>query len=864
MRPRFGIWLISLLLCATATAQTKPPQDVKLRAFRVEAKPEENLETTVGLKERYALLIGISKYANSALSLNFAAADAQSLYKVLLDPEIGAYKPENVRLLVDDQATRKNIISAMNTWLKNRVTADDSVLIFYSGHGALGNGSEAYWVNYDADAEDLASSAVSNKEISNAIADLPARRKITLIDSCFSEATAKKYRAVVPATVFDEFKGTGVVTIAASTGQQKSVEVSGHGAFTYHLLDALQGKADTNGNGVVELDEIWNYLNERVQKTAADAGNKQTPVLMAERMEHGFPVTVNPSASAAPLVDKLKTMYGAGEITLDEMAEAEKALMRREGNSELRNLYKGLAEKAINIQYFRQLKSVVTGGNAAAGAAPNVPRSPLDPLVTGAPPGGGGAGASGAELEAFRVADEVGTFDGWLRYLQQYPRGYLVASVRSRLEEMDKKKSEQAAYDLAKQADNEKTWQQFLSLHPSGAHTQEAERRVADLRQKRESEMNAFRLAESKNLASAWTRYLDEYPSGQFAAIAEERVQTLKRAEQEKEDAAYSRAMRNNTVEDWDRYIGDYATGRYVDDAMKRRADLVKKIEDDRAAKAENDLYTAAVKGDSLESWGAYVAKYPKGPHTEDATKRVEQLKWIQFADVVTVPAGQFTMGSDAKNETKPAHRVDLDGFLMGRSEVTNEQYMRYVGETNYRRPLDPSFLKNYMNGHPELPVLGVTWDDALAYCKWLSDKTGAKVRLPTEAEWEYAASGGKPGLLYPWGGEQPRTKTRYKDNAPNGPKTVAAALYPPTAFGLLNMAGNVAEWVLDYYSDAYYRGSPPKNPPGPAAGKERVVRGGSWKSNAEELTVTRREKQMPSVPSEEIGFRVIIEAAKK
>jgi formylglycine-generating enzyme required for sulfatase activity len=847
----------------TAFAQTAPPQGAKQRAFRVEAKPEENLETTVGLKERYALLIGISKYANPALSLNFAAADAQALYKVLVDPEIGAYKPENVRLLVDDQATRKNIISAMNTWLKNRVTADDSVLIFYSGHGALGGASEAYWVNYDADAEDLASSAISNKEISSAIADLPAKRKITLIDSCFSEATAKKYRAVVPSTVFNEFKGTGVVTITASTGQQKSVEVGGHGAFTYHLLDALQGKADTNGNGVVELDEIWNYLNERVQKTAADAGNKQTPVLMAERLEHGFPVTVNPSASAAPLVAKLKEMYSGGQLTLDEMAEAEKVLTQHEGNPELRNLYKGLAENAINIQYFRQLKSVVTGGGAApAGAPSDASRSPVEP-VAGAPAAGAGA-ASGAELEAFRVADEVGTFDGWLRYLQQYPRGYLVASVRSRLEEMDKKKSEQAAYELARQADNEKTWQQFLSLHPSGAHAAEAERRVADQRQKREGEMNAFRLAESKNMASAWKRFLDEFPNGQFSAIAEDRVETLKKAEQEKEDAAYARAMKNNTVEDWDRYIGDYATGRYVDDAMKRRTDLVKKIEEDRAAKAENDLYTAAVKGDSLESWGAYAAKYPKGPHTDEATKRLDQLKWVQFADVVAVPAGQFTMGSDAKNDTKPAHRVEVDGFLMGRSEVTNEQYMKFIGESNHGRPPDPSFVKNYMNTHPELPVLVVTYDDALAYCKWLGDKTGAKVRLPTEAEWEYAASGGKAGMLYPWGSEQPRTKARYKDNAPNGAKTVAAALYPPTAFGLLNMSGNAAEWVMDYYSEAYYRGSSPKNPQGPAAGKERVVRGGSWKSNAEELTVTRRGKQMPSVPSDEIGFRIIIETAKK
>jgi len=861
MRSRFGGWLFPLLLAMTAAAQT--PQDAKQRAFKVEEKPEEVLQKAPGLKERYALLIGISKYANPALTLSYAAADAQSLQQVLLDPEVGAYKPENVRLLTDDQASRKNIVSAMNTWLKNRVTADDSVLIFYSGHGALGNASEAYWVTYDADAEDLASSAVSNREISAAIAALPAKRKITLIDSCYSEATAKKYRALVPSNVFDEFKGTGVVTITASTGQQKSVEVGGHGAFTYHLLDALGGKADANTNGVVELDEIWTYLNERVQKTAADAGNKQTPVLMAERMEHGFPVTINPASSAEPLVASLKTMYSQGEITLDEMAEAEKALLQREGNAELRNLYKGLAVKAITIEYFRQLKSVVTAGAAPAGSRATPAPRPSAPVAGGAP-AAAGPGASGAELEAFNVAEAVGTFDAWLRYLQQFPQGYLVGSARTRLEEMDKKKAEQGAYELARQVDSEKAWQQFLQLHPSGAHTGEAERRVADLRQKRESEMNAFRVAESKNVESAWKRFLDEFPSGQLAAIAEDRLETLKKAAQEKEDNAYARAMRNNTLEDWDRYIGEYATGRFIDDAMKRRAELFKKIESDREAKAEYDLYTAAVKADSLESWGAYAARYTKGAHAEEALKRIEQLKWIQFADVVPVPAGQFTMGSDARNDSKPPHRVELDAFLMGRGEVTNAQYFKFISEANHSRPPDPSFIKNYLTGNPELPALGITYDDALAYCKWLSEKTGATVRLPTEAEWEYAASGGKPGLAYPWGSEKPRTKARYKDNAPGGPKTVVAKLFPPTAFGLLNMSGNAAEWVMDYYSENYYKTSSAKNPPGPPSGKERVVRGGSWKSGEEELQLARRDKQNPAQPSDEVGFRIVIEPARK
>jgi formylglycine-generating enzyme required for sulfatase activity len=151
-----------------------------------------------------------------------------------------------------------------------------------------------------------------------------------------------------------------------------------------------------------------------------------------------------------------------------------------------------------------------------------------------------------------------------------------------------------------------------------------------------------------------------------------------------------------------------------------------------------------------------------------------------------------------------------------------------------------------------------------MAFCSWLGQKIGANVRLPTEAEWEYAASGGRPGMKYPWGDEPPRTRARYKDNVPSGAKTGTATLFPPTAFGLLNMAGNAAEWIMDYYSSSYYGASTAKNPTGPATGRDRVVRGGSWISAEDEILVALRNKQNPSEASEQIGFRIGIESVRK
>jgi formylglycine-generating enzyme required for sulfatase activity len=854
---------------ATAPGQdaTQKPPDAKQRAFKVEAKPEETLTKEAGIKDRYALLIGITRYANPDLNLAYAAADAQALAKVLTDPEVGAYKPENVRVLLDDQATRKNIVSALNTWLKNRVTPDDSVIIFYSGHGALGAGSEAYWVTYDADAEDLAASAISNKEISSAIGGLAARRKVTLIDSCFSEATAKKYRAVVPNNVFDEFKGTGVVTMTASTGAQKSVEVNGHGAFTFHLLDALQGKADANNNGVVELDEIWTYLNERVQRTAADAGNRQTPVLMAERLEHGFPVTVNPLQSGQRVLAGLKTMYNDSQITVEEMSEAERAFTERDGNPELRKLFKGLADKELSVPYFRRLKTLILAGGAGTTISPTAaPRSGTDAPAAPPPAAPPVGRAGGTEVDSFNAAKAAGTFDGWLRFLQQFPASSLAAAARTQIDDLDRRKAEQAAYDLARQADHEKTWQQFVTLYPNGAHFVEADRRVSELRSKREAELAAFRLAESKNVESAWKRYLEEYRSGLFYALAEDHLAALQRVAREREESAWAQAQRKNTLDDWDRFTTEYPAGRFSAEAVQRREELSKRLQADEAARVESELYSAARKGDAVAGWEAYAAKYASGPHYEEARVRIAQLRWIEFADVVAVPGGTFSMGTDNRGDTRPPHQVELDPFLIGRAEVTNAQYLKFLGETDHARPSDPSFVKNYANAYPDLPVLRVTYADALAFCQWLSERTGAQVRLPTEAEFEYAATGGgKPGMLYPWGKDKPKVRARYEDNAPPGQKMATAKEFPPSpGLGLLNVAGNAAEWIMDWYEEDYYSTSPVKNPRGPATGKDRGVRGGSWKSSEDELLVSARDKRNPQTAADDVGFRVVIEAPRK
>jgi formylglycine-generating enzyme required for sulfatase activity len=211
----------------------------------------------------------------------------------------------------------------------------------------------------------------------------------------------------------------------------------------------------------------------------------------------------------------------------------------------------------------------------------------------------------------------------------------------------------------------------------------------------------------------------------------------------------------------------------------------------------------------------------------------------------VFVPAGPFGMGNDAgPADQRPMHVVYLDSFWIDRTEVTNARYAACVNAAGCTPPLSLGSIKrsSYFNNpaFANFPVLFVTWPQARDYCEW------AGRRLPTEAEWEKAARGDDL-RLYPWGNQAPDA-TRLNFQPSGVGDTVAVGQFPSGAspYGVLDMAGNASEWVLDFYDPAYYGVSPGENPPGPAqtgcpGGDCRVLRGGNWNSRDEEATATFR-----------------------
>lgn len=224
-------------------------------------------------------------------------------------------------------------------------------------------------------------------------------------------------------------------------------------------------------------------------------------------------------------------------------------------------------------------------------------------------------------------------------------------------------------------------------------------------------------------------------------------------------------------------------------------------------------------------------------------------------SEMASIPAGEFTMGrtkltSDDKTkmrphvllDDRPAHKVTISAFQIDRHEVTNAQYQGFVEATHHRAPY------HWAHGAPvpEMPVYNVSWDDANAYCQWKGE------RLPTEAEWERAARGGKEGLDYPWG-DQPDPKLA-RFNVAAGPGPVAK--FPPNGFGVYDMAGNVSEWTADWFDGAYYASSPSVDPKGPAAGEYKVIRGGAWSDSGRRITVFFRNWVRPNQTTPNIGFR--------
>lgn len=230
-----------------------------------------------------------------------------------------------------------------------------------------------------------------------------------------------------------------------------------------------------------------------------------------------------------------------------------------------------------------------------------------------------------------------------------------------------------------------------------------------------------------------------------------------------------------------------------------------------------------------------------------------ERLRLL-LPELVTLPGGEFRMGSDARREDeRPAHLVRLAAFRAAVSPVTNGQYAAYLEATGAEAP---RFWHDERFNTLEQPVVGVSWFEANDFCDWLAAETGIAFRLPKEAEREYASLGGLAESDWPWAGEHPLTAELSRLDRPHVPRPECA-----NSYGLLCMAENVHEWCLDWYDAGYYSHSPAEAPAGPAEGARRVSRGGSWRHAVKFTRLTARASLDPTYRYNDFGFRVYANA---
>lgn len=298
------------------------------------ALPDLPVELMQRSAELYAVIIGIGDYQDEWIpDFRFTESDAAALHQVLTDPRYGAIPEDHIQLVTGAQAIDRHLKKVLGTWLRQQTTVEDYVIIYVAGHGAYEQ-NEGYWVSYNAQSQDLYSTALSHRKIKEMLGRLPTQNILVLLDLCYTIATMTPAdrNAVMQTTVpWQELAQPGYTIMSASDGKQLSLELETQqqSVFTYTLIEGLQGKADADQDGKIQPSELWQYVVTQVPDQAALHDMVQIPLLQGS-LEQDVPLAFslpNLQAYQAKVQrearkDQIRQLYQAGNLSEEQLNRA--------------------------------------------------------------------------------------------------------------------------------------------------------------------------------------------------------------------------------------------------------------------------------------------------------------------------------------------------------------------------------------------------------------------------------------------------------------------------------------------------------------------------------------------------------------
>ena len=829
---------------------------------------------------KIALLIGVSQYQSDLTPLPKATKDVEAMQNVLQNPAIERFERVETRLDPDAQTMREEIEVIFSECQK-----DDLVLLFFSGHGIKNDRGKLYFAANNTRKNDqgklIWSTAVAANWIQDLMSQSRCKHQVVILDCCFSGAFAAGMTAKGTSNVDiqTQLGGEGRAVLTSSTSTQYSFEQqeSNLSIYSRYIVEGIAtGAADLDSDGWIEVQELHEYAKGKVQATA--------PAMMPEiyAVKEGFKIRLAKALITDPKLKYRKEVerYASRadipdyrRIILDTLRE-QLGLSSTEATAIEDEVLRSYRERLQHLQRYRE------AFNAAVEYEDPLSEAIVDDLKHF-------QGMLGLRDEDIQPIEE--DIKAQLRQKAEIHQQNLVRYQQAFTAAVERD------FSLSQSTRGElnQLWQSLDLSQEERRQIEQpiVERKAREYEQRRAQELEEIKqqsqISPPKQEEESQERRTEENISSPRTTPNQELRETpfpkKPRRETILNENTPDAPRRNNTT------TSGITRKRFLQWAGWGGGGLVATLlasqilkEDPESTDKPSAITVAEPKyieptEDSekfagLPLWTVEFETVTVNTEGEEASRDTHQAQFFKedlgngvILEMVSIPAGEFLMGSPseekdrAENES-PQHKVSVPGFFMGKFAVTQAQYKAVTGS-------NPANFQG-----DQRPVERVSWNEATEFCQKLSQKTGRNYRLPSEAEWEYACRAGTTTLFH-FGATLTTNLANYNSKStyqsePVGKyrqKTTQVGIFPPNAFGLYDMHGNVLEWCLDHWHDNYnnapnngiaWLNKNDKNNP------YRLLRGGSWDTSPRNCRSAYRDWYYPSVFNDDMGLRVVCSSA--